>query len=225
MKTISKNNSSASQHPLLDENKHKSLNLCALCRRQKKLSAPQRSLRETKKIPPRLCALRGRQIKSLRVSAPSAGGFTLIEIVAIVIITAILAVVVIPNIFSSYSSIRVSTAINQVADDIRSCREEAEATRDTCWILFDVSNNCYTLYRNYPLGTPLIHPLTGEMYRVQLGEGALSAIRLTSVSFSAPESNQLVFTPFGIPVGGGSITLNGSRIITIEPETGTLAIQ
>jgi len=177
----------------------------------KKPSASPRPLREVK--------------KNLSIPAPSAGGFTLIEIVAIVIITAILAVVVLPRVFSGYSSVKVSTGIRQVADDIRYCREEAEATRDTCWILFDVANNRYTLYRHYPSGTILTNPVTQENFQVQLGQGSLDGLTLTAVSFLAPASNHLAFTPFGTPVGGGSITLNGSRVITIEPETGTLDIQ
>ena len=130
-----------------------------------------------------------------------------------------------PNVFSGYSSVKVSTAIGQVVDDIRYCREEAEATRDTCWVSFDISNNRYTLYRHYPSGTILTNPVTQENYQVQLGQGSLDGLTLTAASFTAPASNHLVFTPFGTPVGGGSITLNGSRVITVEPETGTLDIQ
>lgn len=165
------------------------------------------------------------QNSKFKIQNSSNKAFTLIEIIAIVIITAILAIVVMPNVFSGYSSVKVSTAIGQVVDDIRYCREEAEATRDTCWVSFDISNNRYTLYRHYPSGTILTNPVTQENYQVQLGQGSLDGLTLTAASFTAPASNHLVFTPFGTPVGGGSITLNGSRVITVEPETGTLDIQ
>jgi Tfp pilus assembly protein FimT len=230
-------NLSASLRPLREAQKIP-LRLRALCGRQKKnLSASPRPLREAKK---NLRISTGKDIyypksnssihhsihhSSFIIHHSSNRGFTLIEIVAIVIITAILAIVVLPNIFSGYSSVKVSTALGQVADDIRYCREEAEATRDTCWISFDVANNRYTLYRHYPSGTLLTNPVTQENFQVQLGQGSLDGLTLSAVSFTAPASNHLAFTPFGAPVGGGSITLNGSRVITVEPETGTLDIQ
>jgi|GEM_PF-726005 len=141
--------------------------------------------------------------------------FTLLELILIIVITAILAVVVIPNVFSGYSTVRTSTAIRQIADDIRYCREEAIATRKRCRMQFDTGSNSYTVYLD---GSVMTHPVNQGNFVVDLG----SDITLTAVSFSG---DSLSFNKFGNPAQGGTITLNGSRIISVEAETGTLDIQ
>ena len=141
--------------------------------------------------------------------------FTLLELILIIVITAILAVVVVPNFFSGYSTVRTSVAIKQIADDIRFCREEAIATRKKCRIQFNTGSNSYTVYLD---GTVMTHPVNQGNFVVDLG----SDITLTAVSFSG---DSLSFNKFGNPAQGGTITLNGSRYIIVEPETGTLDIQ
>jgi prepilin-type N-terminal cleavage/methylation domain-containing protein len=155
------------------------------------------------------------QNSEFRIQNLSNKAFTLLELILVIVITAILSVVVIPNVFSGYSTVRTSTAIRKIADDIRYCREEAIATRKRCRIQFNTGNNSYTVYLD---GTVMPHPVNQGNFVVDLG----SDITLTSVSFTG---DSLSFNKFGNPAEGGTITLNGSRYITVESETGTLDIQ
>ena len=155
------------------------------------------------------------QNSEFRIQNLSNKAFTLLELILVIVITAILSVVVIPNVFSGYSTVRTSTAIRKIADDIRYCREEAIATRKRCRIQFNTGNNSYTVYLD---GAVMPHPVNQGNFVVDLG----SDITLTSVSFTG---DSLSFNKFGNPAEGGTITLNGSRYITVESETGTLDIQ
>lgn len=76
----------------------------------------------------------------------SARGFTLIEMVILVMITGILGVVFAPQITNSMNDIRLSKAAQKLAMDIRYMRELALSRHDVYGIEFNDEDNSYRLY-------------------------------------------------------------------------------
>src|SRR5436190_22792948 len=77
------------------------------------------------------------------------GGFTLIELIAVMGITAILAVVAIPTL-SSVATNRSMIAGKQILRDISFARERAMLTGTRCWVTFNTTTDTYSVLAENP---------------------------------------------------------------------------
>ena len=163
------------------------------------------------------------------------GGFTLIEMVAVLVIVGIMSLTAAP-VLSGMSSARQSAGASQMLLDINLARQTAVARGVRTWVVFDSANDTYTLYAE-PSGNPgkanrvvMTDPVTGSQYVTDLANGIFTGGGITGVNISiggAPTS-EVGFDYLGRSVGAdenllqsdGTIDLAGNHQITILARTG-----
>lgn len=144
-------------------------------------------------------------------------GFTLVELVAVIVILGVIAMVAAPRFFdiNTYDNRGVR---DQVISTLRYAQKAAIAQR--CFICVVISGNAVTLtYDTTPPstvhaaascpGNPLTNPATGSApYTVSASNG----VTVTAATFN--------FDALGRPSAPQSITVSGNAPITVETETG-----
>ena len=182
-----------------------------------------------------------------RSRRPACRGFTLIEIMAVVIILAIIAALALPNL-QTQDDLNLSAAARIVVADLLYAQSQAIATGSARYVNFttaaNASDGSYSLYDNSTLATPINNPITQEVYTTQFGEGSvgpLVSVGLTGLSFISPGNTVLVFSSLGAPsvcpmsntasltplTNDATITMEcGSMSVTvsIEPNTGNITV-
>jgi MSHA pilin protein MshC len=161
-------------------------------------------------------------------------GFTLVELIAVLVLTGILAGVAIPAI-GSISSTRVAAAQRQIQRDLSYARERAAMTGARTWAVFSLASNAYSILGE-PVGQPgranaitLTDPATGRGYITSIGQEFPTAA-LQSVSFDG--GAEVGFDWRGAPLnqGAGSlsapgiVTITGNRTVTIRPGSGLVTV-
>jgi prepilin-type N-terminal cleavage/methylation domain-containing protein len=140
-------------------------------------------------------------------------GFTLIEVIAVIIIIGILAAVLLPRLDFGTTSSKASVdgAAYMIASDIRYTQECAMANRVSKGISFAIGQNSYT----FPATAPSTSGLDPSG---RLPSGVTTG---TTITFT--------FNSLGEPIlnGGGSVTVSGggvTRTITVTQYTGKVDI-
>jgi MSHA pilin protein MshC len=135
------------------------------------------------------------------------GGFTITELVVVIVIASILSVFAIARI--NTQSFDTEGFANRAAAMVRYAQKIAIAQRRTVFVVSTASNIklCYT---NSGCGTPVLDPASGSAFTYNPPSG----ITLSAASVS--------FDPLGRPSAGTTITVTGdvARNITIAAETG-----
>lgn len=146
-------------------------------------------------------------------------GFTLVEMIMVVIIMGILAVTIIPRTGDLLRTMNLKAAGDKIEDDIRFMYEYAVAMHDTTWLVVNISNNSYGIYSGPSQGSRqlILDPSTNRRAIIDLDD-EFNYVSITAVQFSG--SHEFYYDWWGTPSSGGSITLNGSKVITVAPGTG-----
>jgi prepilin-type N-terminal cleavage/methylation domain-containing protein len=152
------------------------------------------------------------------------GGFTLIEIIIVVVILSIAAMAAIP-LMSSASDIQIRSASNLIASDLEYAKSMAISRGQDYSVVFNESDNSYGIYKKGE-ADPIQHPVKkGFPYAMNFSnDSRLGKVDITSTSFTGGE---VVFDCLGSPDDGGTITISASGItatITVEPVTGYISI-
>ena len=158
-------------------------------------------------------------------------GFTLIEIIIVVVILAIVAMIAIPM-ASSAASIQVKSAASMIAADLEYAKSMAISRGENFSVLFDVSTDSYSIKNQS--GDTIAHPVKkGFDYFIDLGDEGLDRVDIVSVDFDG--TSEIQFDYLGSPYNGnenplnsGTVTLQAEAItatITVEPVTGYVSIQ
>lgn len=163
---------------------------------------------------------------SMRDWRDSHSGFTLVEIIIVVVILSIVALTAVPM-MSSAASIQIRSAVNMIAADIEYARSMAISKGQYYSVRFDKDADSYQIEDQS--STVIQHPVkTGSKYIVNFRtESRLSRVDITSVTFSG----QIVtFDCLGSPnnTSTGSVTLQAGGVtatVNIEPVTGFVSIQ
>lgn len=147
-----------------------------------------------------------------RRSVKGNGGFTLVEMVAVMAITGLLATVVLPVVARSLAWWQVQTAAWQLASDIREVQQMAMGGEDRHWmLLFDADHALYHLKKD-----------TVIIRETNLPTGITMELRLQHTGSRL--GNEISFTIDGEPVNSGDIVLKNrygrEYYITIMPVTG-----
>lgn len=162
-------------------------------------------------------------------------GFTLIELVMVIVIVGILAGLVIPR-FESFYAIKLEGAVKKVVSDIRYVQQLAVARHDDYAISFNATNETYRGFRvldNSAIQDPFtrqsldpwVNFITNPQYK---------GIDISSVNFGGTQT--LRFNWQGIPQNAsgtdlssdGSLQLQSqgaSRNIYVTPNTGRVRIE
>ncbi len=162
----------------------------------------------------------------------SGGGFTLIELITVLVITAIVAAVALPSLAGA-STTRRAMGANQIVRDLDYARERAISTGTRTWVVFNTGTNSYSVLQEDPTNpgrvgaTALTDPAnTGKTYVQYLGTGEFVTVTLSSVVSGT--GSEIGFDWIGKPYDSTStaltsaavVTLTGGKTVTVQPITG-----
>ncbi|HUU82225.1 MAG TPA: prepilin-type N-terminal cleavage/methylation domain-containing protein [Phycisphaerae bacterium] len=126
---------------------------------------------------------------------PPTHGFTLVEVLIVVIVIGIAAMVTLPMLSEAHTT-RLKTAARLLVADLGFARVESLARPDDpCVVVFDRPNNAYTIARASHPTTPITNPADGKPYVTQYGIGrALELAGVTIQGYSLDGNDQLGFS-------------------------------
>ena len=169
-------------------------------------------------------------------------GFTLIEIIVVVVILSIAALIAVPM-MSSAADVQVRSAANRLAADLEYAKNMAITHQRPFTVIFDTATttaNGYTIQNS--AGT-ITHPLTQRDFQVTFAsEHGITRVRVISADFVGTDSttaDQVTFDYLGTPHSGtaaanplnsGTITLRDTAAsftltVKVEPMTGYITIE
>ena len=186
----------------------------------------QYGIRRTQYNPPGCCSKEGRY--HLRAAS---GGFTVIEILIVVVIIAIAAMMAIPM-MTSADSFQIRSAANMIAADMEYAKTISISRGQSFSVVFDKTTEIYQIEDQS--GAIIEHPVKkGFDYVVSfLSDSRLNKVDIEDVDFDA--TREIKFDYLGSPYNGNSTPMNSGVIslragqmtatINIEPITGFISI-
>jgi prepilin-type N-terminal cleavage/methylation domain-containing protein len=177
-------------------------------------------------------------------------GFTLVEILAVLVIIGIASAIVVPNL-SNRDDLRAASAARIVVADLIYAQNMAISAQKPIYVKFDVTNNSYELLSTASSDGDVLmkHPMTQRDYQETFGSDSnngLSTVSITSATFDGIDSVNytgeftIAFDEMGAPYAfsytqndksdlkDGTIVLTSgsfSTTITISPYTGEIQVQ
>lgn len=155
----------------------------------------------------------------------SYGGFTVVELLIVVVILAIIGLTALPMI-SSAGSVQIRSAANMISADLEYARSLAISRGQYFSVEFDKNTESYWIEDQD--GNVIPHPVKkGFNYIVDFrNDGRLNGVDITNVDFNM--TSAVLFDCLGSPDNGGSVALQAdghTTTITVEPVTGFISIQ
>lgn len=151
------------------------------------------------------------------------GGFTVLELLIVVVILAIAAVTAIPM-MSSAGSIQIRSAANKLAADLEYAKSLAISRGQNYSVVFDTTAESYRIEDTF--GVAVDHPVKkGFKYIVNLANEGLDRVDLYSADFNG--NPNVIFDCLGSPDNGGTVTLQAGGMtmtVSVEPVTGYISI-
>lgn len=148
-------------------------------------------------------------------------GFTLLEIIVVIVIIGIITIVAVPQFANTLRNKRLFDAVEKLNDDLNYCRDYAISQHTNTWVRFQIAQNRYQLLYGDSWGqrTGLIDPARNSTDWFTIHNNFIS-VSLQSVSFQA---GRISFNWWGTPSEGGTVVLtNGINTHTtvVNAETG-----
>jgi prepilin-type N-terminal cleavage/methylation domain-containing protein len=160
--------------------------------------------------------------------SPQKSGFTLIEVLVVVLIIAIMASIITPSFLAWANNQRVGSAKSQIADAIRKTQNEAKRTKTDREIRFDNNggNPRYAITSMDNTGAPkALTAITN--WQSLAGEGSAKKglqLKVSTAGGLSSESAGIVFNPYGAVVTGGSTALFDNAKNTTAPSVFTVQV-
>ncbi|KPK86302.1 MAG: hypothetical protein AMJ81_01610 [Phycisphaerae bacterium SM23_33] len=149
-------------------------------------------------------------------------GFTLVELIMVLIVLAIAAAMIIPQAVGT-SDLRAQSAARVVVADLEYAQNHAIVTQTNISVTFDVSANSYRVSNES--GT-LSHPITKQAYEVDFDtKRGFGSVSIAAVSFGG--APLVTFDSLGAPSTGGTVDLAAGEHtyrVTVAPVTGRVAV-
>ena len=142
-------------------------------------------------------------------------GFSLIELVVIIMVLGILAAVASTRMKDVTGGVSTSVAINQITSDLDLIKELSLASHENMSIVFNDITNSYTIKQG---GNIMVDYPGSENGIVDISDGNLSNVSITSSNLT------LNIDKWGNYLNGGIITLNGTHNISVSSLTGNWEI-
>lgn len=159
-------------------------------------------------------------------------GFTLTELVVVMLIMGVLGAVAVGSI-ESLSSTRLNAAAHAVTRDLAYARERTMATGTRHWVSFSVADSSYSVLTEsattpgFANATSLRDPATGMPLVTRLNTGEFAGVSIASVSFDG--GTTVGFDWLGRPLAttGSRLTsaaqvIIGTRTILIDLSSGRI---
>ena len=156
-------------------------------------------------------------------------GFTLIEMIVVIIIVGILSYAVVANFTDSHESLQLNAITLKLASDVRYARDLALTEGRGTRVYIDLTNNQY--YLKWDDESYMVNPLGGGDFVVHLGiPGEFGAVQITSTAFTG---GRLDFGTSGAPKNAGNsfsgelllVSINNEKKIVITANTGFVRIE
>lgn len=161
------------------------------------------------------------------------GGFTLVELMIVVVILGVAAAIAVPMV-SSAGSLQLRSAINMVAADLEYAKSQAITTGQRHCVEFDATSETYRI--TDAAGNTISHPVKkGFPYVINFSnDGRLDQVDIASADFDG--TGTVSFDYLGSPYNGGAspTALNSGVVILraggagktvcVEPVTGFISI-
>jgi len=155
-------------------------------------------------------------------------GFTLIEILMVIVILGIAAIAVVPQ-MSSGADFQATSAARAIAVDLQYAQNQAIATQKRVRVLFDVDANTYFLLYYDPVtdtNTPIRHPINKGSYVVSFSNMRdYPNLKLVAASFGTDPFVE--FDAIGAPVSPGGVRVqsgSASYSIVVTAITGKVTV-
>ena len=147
------------------------------------------------------------------------GGFSLVELIMVLVIIAAVSAIAIPRYANSYTRYRVEAAARRIVADLSYTRSEARGTSSATTIIFNLGAGTYSI--------PSVSALDGGpgIYVVDLGDEPYQSVLATADFAGSPMVN---FDGFGMPSSAGSVTVTAGGItktIVLDADTGEAKVQ
>ncbi len=159
------------------------------------------------------------------------GGFTVIEILIVVVIIAIAAMTVIP-LMTSAASVQIRSAAHMIMGDLEYAKSMSISRGQQFTVVFDKTTESYSIEDQG--GTVISHPVKkGFDYVIDFrNDGRLDKVDIVDVDFDT--TSEVKFDYLGSPYNGSGTPLNSGVIslqaggttttVTVEPVTGFVSI-
>ena len=154
-----------------------------------------------------------------RCRAKRCGGFSLFELVIVMVIVAIMAAIATPRYGQAIARYRTAAAARKVAADLTLARKRARVSSTSQVVNFDVANNGYQLPGVADMKT------SASDYSVILSSAPYHA-RIVSADFDG--DGDVTFDGYGVPDSGGTVVVavgNYSKTIVLDADSGKAEVQ
>lgn len=167
----------------------------------------------------------------LSLQSGRSSGFTLVEVILVVVILAIAAMLAIPF-ATSGASTQLKAAATIIASDLEYAKSMAISRGKRYWVVFDAGTESYRIEDSNGVIT---HPVRPGPYAVNFAaDTRLNRVDISSVSFDTSDTISFDYlgspnsgSGSGSPLNSGVITLSagGSTMtVNVEPVTGYITI-
>lgn len=149
-----------------------------------------------------------------RTSPPVRAGFTLIELVAVLVVLAVLAAAATMHTSSISANARLQWAARQAARDLSFARERAMSTGTTHWCRFDTTGQYYTVMAEnpsspgYASATTITDPATQSSFVINLNRNDWNGVTVATGGTFSSVNYTIGFNKLGRPLttAGASLT-------------------
>jgi prepilin-type N-terminal cleavage/methylation domain-containing protein len=151
-------------------------------------------------------------------------GFTLVEIIIVVVILSIAALIAVPMV-SNAADIQVRAAANKIAADIDYVKSMAITHQKRYYIIFFEADESYEIRDSS--NVVIDHPVNPGPFAVDFStDGNLNRVNIASADFDSGSSvsNVLMFDYLGSPYSGTSLSLVTGQITLQDKQTGNFKL-
>ena len=149
-------------------------------------------------------------------------GFTLVEIIVVVVILGVIAAMVIPSLIDT-GDMQVISAARTVASDLQYAQNEAITSQAPVTISFRATSESYDLSN---ASGYLNHPMTRDEYVRDFAQtNGFERLDIVSASFGG--SDTVTFDALGAPDNAGRVTLQAGRYVyqvAVAAATGKVSV-
>jgi len=153
-----------------------------------------------------------------------ATGFTLVELVVMIIVLAIAAAMILPQV-TGMSEVAAQSAARRAVADLEYAQNHAVVSQASVSVTFNTAANSYRVHLSNE-SDPLIHPITKKAYEVDLDtEIGCEGVSLASVNFAG--GSVVTFNALGAPDNAGTLDLTaGAQTyrVSVAAVTGRVSV-